>query len=261
MTKHVGRNLKTVAVVTALAALSIFGNVSAAAQQTAAGPTRSMSRTRAEQEAEQRVALSPDKIVDLLTQEPGLLLEVKKMLVRKAYEQGRILDPEDLTDEALFELLRQDNTICVLATREIEDREYVKAKPTREQIERQREIDLRLGLTRSTNNPAQASGQKPATQEGVYWDKHDATEAYPLPSEKPQPLQSEPEAPTPRRNAPPIEDTERQLQMTGIPQNQDIFDGMGVESSTARDSSSMRGVSPEQLPALLNASSPNGGSM
>ncbi|HEV2698458.1 MAG TPA: SLBB domain-containing protein, partial [Terriglobales bacterium] len=260
MKKHLGKNLNVIAVLTALAALSIFGNLSAAAQQTATGSTRSISRTRAEQEAEQRVALSPDKIVELLRQEPGLLLEVKKMLVRKAYEQGRILDPEDLTDEALFELLRQDNTICVLATREIEDREYVKAKPTREQIERQHEIDLRLGLTR-TNNPAPASGPKPATQENAYWDKHDATEAYPIPSEKPQPPQSEPEAPNPRRNGPPIEDPERQLQMTGIPLNQDIFDGMGVGSSIASNSSSMRSVTPEQLPALLNASSPNGGSM
>src|SRR5689334_18225530 len=45
----------------------------------------------AELEAEQSVALSPDKIIDFLSQEPGLLLVVKKMLVRKAYEQGRIL--------------------------------------------------------------------------------------------------------------------------------------------------------------------------
>ena len=47
-------------------------------------------KSRAEQEAEQRVALSADKIIDLLRQEPGLLLEAKRILVRKAYEQGRI---------------------------------------------------------------------------------------------------------------------------------------------------------------------------
>src|SRR5689334_8117121 len=59
-------------------------------------------KSQAEQAAEQQVALSPEKIIELLRQEPGLLLQVKKMLVRKAYEQGRILDPEDLTDDALF---------------------------------------------------------------------------------------------------------------------------------------------------------------
>src|SRR4029077_5413583 len=88
-------------------------------------------KSRAEREAERSVALSPNKIIDLLRQEPGLVLQVKKMLVRKAYEQGRILDPEDLTDDALFELLREDHNICVLATREIEDRSYVRVKPTK----------------------------------------------------------------------------------------------------------------------------------
>src|SRR6266536_2937548 len=86
----------------------------------------SAEQSRAEQEAEQDVALSPDKIIELLRQEPGLLLQVQKMLVRKAYEQGRILDPEDLTDDALFQLLREEHTICVLATQEIEDRAYVR---------------------------------------------------------------------------------------------------------------------------------------
>src|SRR5713101_4507319 len=46
--------------------------------------------SRAEKEAAQQVSLSPDKIIDILRNEPGLLLQVKKMLVRKAYEQGRI---------------------------------------------------------------------------------------------------------------------------------------------------------------------------
>src|SRR5438067_3169744 len=98
-------------------------------------------KSRAEQDAEQRVALSADKIIDLLRQEPGLLLEAKRALVSKAYEQGRILDPDDLTDEALFELLREDQNIRVLVTREIEDRGYIRAKPTRRQIEQEREAN------------------------------------------------------------------------------------------------------------------------
>ena len=112
-------------------------------------------KSRAEQAAEQQVALSPEKIIELLRQEPGLLLQVKKMLVRKAYEQGRILDPEDLTDEALFQLLHEDHKICVLATREIEDRAYVRAKPTVEELEQQHERDERLGLTRAVSPSAQ----------------------------------------------------------------------------------------------------------
>src|ERR1051326_4251918 len=97
------------------------------AQAQNGGYTQDLSKSvksRAEQEAEQSVALSADSIIEMLRQEPGLLLESKKMLVRKAYEQGRILDPEDLTHDALFQLLREAHTICVLVTREIEDRGY-----------------------------------------------------------------------------------------------------------------------------------------
>src|SRR5215469_824053 len=113
--------------VSLIVAVAVSGIASFAAAQNNVGlmqKTKSP-KSRAQQAAEQSVALSPDKIVDMLRQEPGLMLEVKKMLVRKAYEQGRILDPEDLTDDALFELLRADHNICVLATLEIEDRQYV----------------------------------------------------------------------------------------------------------------------------------------
>src|ERR1700675_15897 len=58
--------------------------------------------SRAEQEAEQLVSRSAEKIIPLLQAEPGLLLQVKKLLVRRAYEQGRLLDTQDLTDEALY---------------------------------------------------------------------------------------------------------------------------------------------------------------
>src|SRR6185437_6571798 len=140
--------------------------------------TESMSaKSRAEQAAEQQVALSPEKIIELLRQEPGLLLQVKKMLVRKAYEQGRILDPEDLTDDALFQLLHEDHNICVLATREIEDRAYVRAKPRLEEIQRQRERDQRLGLSKAVTPETQKpEGAAPtlSSQEATYWDKHDA---------------------------------------------------------------------------------------
>jgi hypothetical protein len=66
--------------------------------------------SRAEQEAEQMVSLSADKITQILESEAGLLLQVKKAIVRKAFEQGRILDPNDLTDDALYRLIREDQT-------------------------------------------------------------------------------------------------------------------------------------------------------
>src|SRR5882757_8769993 len=97
---------------------------------------------RAEQEAEQQVAFSADTIIGLLRTEPGLFLQVKRLLVQKAYEQGRILDPSDLTDEAVFRLLRADNTIRILATREIELRSYIRPKPTRQELEHDSSLSM-----------------------------------------------------------------------------------------------------------------------
>ena len=71
-----------------------------AAVQTAAQTDRTRAidqqYSRAEQEAEQLVSLSAEKIIPLLQAEPGLLLQVKKLLVRRAYEQGRLLDTQIL---------------------------------------------------------------------------------------------------------------------------------------------------------------------
>src|SRR5215469_9041529 len=211
-------------------------------------------KSRAEAEAEQQVALSPYKIIELLRQEPGLLLESKKMLVRKAYEQGRILDPEDLTDEALFQLLHEDHNICVLVTQEIVDRAYIRAKPTQEQIERERELNARYGTTAA---PATPSPAPPATgsgnQEEAYWKKHDEN-LPPLAQPQIEPSQTVPAIPQIPRTAPTTDNPARQVEMTSLPANDETYDEMGAELAGGTQFGLNR-ISPEQLPALLNANS------
>ncbi|HET8826859.1 MAG TPA: SLBB domain-containing protein [Terriglobales bacterium] len=214
-------------------------------------------KSRAEEDAEQRVAFSADKIIDLLRQEPGLLLEAKRVLVRKAYEQGRILDPDDLTDEALFQLLREDQNIRVLVTREIEDRGYVRAKPTRKQIEQEREENARYAVATAPSQTQNAAdnGLKPTNKEEEYWRKHDdSVPRYPQAPAEQQPTL--PSTPAPRVQ-PPTENQNpaRQLEMANLPNNQDLYDGMGVDSGAPSDSGRMSRISPEQLPGLLSASS------
>lgn len=259
MTKFV---LKIRLLIASLATIGVIGSLLANVAGAQNAPDPYLAKTRAEQAAEQQVALSPDKIIELLRQEPGLLLEVKKMLVRKAYEQGRILDPEELTDDSLFELLHEDRNICVLATQVIEDREYVRAKPTREEIERQREMDARLGISRGTPNPAEkatsiSGNSVSGSQEDAYWTKRDNQQAYPLPSGNSQQQVPQQEAPPQQRTVPLNENPERQLEMTGLPQNQETFDGMGVDSGAASNSPMLSRISPQQLPGLLSASSPS----
>jgi protein involved in polysaccharide export with SLBB domain len=137
--------------------------------------------SRAEHEAEQIVSLSADKIIQILHDETGLLLQVKKALVRKAFEQGRILDPNDLTDDALFRLIIEDQNVRVIATHEIVDRSYVRAKPTQEELARSLPCRQSMSAAASealAKQPTQPTSDTKAltipSQEEAYWLKHDA---------------------------------------------------------------------------------------
>src|SRR5271166_1123023 len=243
-------------------------------------------KSRAEREAEQMVSLSADKITEILRDEAGLLLQVKKALVRKAFEQGRILDPNDLTDDAVFRLIREDQTVRVIATREIEDRSYVKAKPTREELARnlpcrQPELGEKEIAQSATKLSDQTDTKRLQSQEQLYWAKHDsdldcyltqylpggtAQSLYQQPMntgsqpsfpvfQNQQPLNQQPSMPQqqnplqqypPSQGYPPSNDPRRQLQMTQM-RSEDFY-------GTDADEEQMAGIQPEQLSGLLSAS-------
>jgi len=226
-------------------------------------------KTRADRAADELVSLSPDKIISLLRNESGLFLQVKKALVRKAYEQGRLLDPQDLTDDAVFSLIREDENVRVLVTREIEDRSYVRAKPTREELAR----GLVSEPLRGQPNKAAPSGEqtKPApTQEEAYWAEHEGREEqyperyqYPrnlqqTPGSQPsynvpqQPREQNPLAPNPEEplpQEPGVGDRRRQLERTQAPLQQGDY-----PDSLQAGSNAMPSIAPEDLPQLLSTS-------
>src|SRR5712691_12743161 len=122
----------------------------------------------AEREAERLVSLPAERIIVLLEREPGLFLQVKKMLERKAYKEGRLLDPKELTDEALYRLIRSDESIRVLITNEIEDRSYIRVKPSREELEQDWR---RRTWNAKTDAESGVSGVHGASQEDEYWSQ------------------------------------------------------------------------------------------
>jgi len=233
-----------------------------AAQQTN-HPLRQKSDTRqlsrAEQEAEEEVSLSADRIIEILRQEPGLLLQVKKLLVRQAFEQGRLIDPRDLTDEALFRLLQEDDGTRVLATREIENRAYVKAKPSKEEIERLGEPRLRWRADQGTGSGA-AANKTSESQEQVYWKEHEQEPRRPgltnLPAQEPQETPAFPTAPSvlPQEVAP--ENPAREVERTGLEPN---FQPDGNEEQSFEQANRNLGPVREELPGLVNGdASPTG---
>jgi protein involved in polysaccharide export with SLBB domain len=229
------------------------------------GRTRALdeSHSQAERQAEQTVSLSAEKLIALLQKETGLLLEVKKVLVRKAFEQGRILEPKELTDEALFRLLREDENIRVLATQEVSKRMYIRALPT--QDERQRELVLHGPTMPAT----QEAGSTPETsdkthirsQEERYWS--DQERRVPLNTQPTQAPNNPPYNPQTPENSPgtqpqPEFDSRRALEQAQM-QDSDELDAMpGGAGSLGLGSGSagaMERISPEDLPELIRARS------
>jgi len=250
--------------------------------------------SRAEREAEQMVSLSADRILTILRQEPGLLLQVKKALVRKAFDQGRILDPNELTDDALFTLIREDDNIRVIATHEIVDRSYIKAKPTREELARNlpcREAmppgTEMLAAKQPDQSPASANAntKRPPSQEEEYWLKHEndsdcdltqylpyGTALYPgqqqymqspsqqqypasqYPSQQRYPQQQYPQQQYPPSQVPQQGPTTDYRRQLQMTQGQPSQGYFGMDS----DQSEMASIQPDELPSLLSASQTGG---
>jgi protein involved in polysaccharide export with SLBB domain len=208
--------------------------------------------SRAEREAELQVSLSPEKILSILRNEPGLLLQVKRVLVRKAFEQGRILDPRDLTDEAVFRLVQEDENVRILATLEIEDRLYIRPKPTREELAQNR---YREQIVPSGTTPQVLQS---GNQEEAYWARHEdnfgPAPVYPLGA--PTPAQQAPGnqiAPPAAPAIPPSQpDMRREVQRASQASGNDVFD------TPQNDAGLLARIQPEDLPALLNASATQG---
>lgn len=224
-----------VAVILLVSASSIWA-------QSSPSPTTpaSNSPSRADQLANETVSLSADTILKIFHDSPGLVLEFKKTLVRKAYEQGRILDQEQLTDEEVFDLVRTDSRIRVLATQEIEQRSYVRAKPTEKELE-----DAR----RSGESGEQSLGKAPLS-EADYWkqramlDEQREKEQQQL-SVQQQQLQQQTTTPPSQPEAPSVP--------SGAPRDQ-ARQVLRADATPGDIDYPMTPISPSELPGLLAGS-------
>ncbi len=243
------------------------------------GRTRAIdeSRSQAEWQAEQTVSLSAEKLISLLQKETGLLLEVKKLLVRRAFDQGRILESKDLTDEALFRLLREDENIRVLATQEVMKRRYIQALPTRE--ERQREASICVSSIPSTQGESSTpetsdktgnASPKPSKEDRYWSDQARRSELCPelseplsnapynSPYDPPSNRGYNPRAPQglPGTQSEPALDSRRAVEQAQL-QDSDDFDGMptGSGSMGSGTPGSTERITPEDLPGLIRARS------
>ena len=75
-------------------------------------------------------SLSAERIISILRDDSDLLFQVKNVVIQDAYEHGTILDLQDLTDETLFQQIRQTAHIRALARREIENNRDIGSNPS-----------------------------------------------------------------------------------------------------------------------------------
>ncbi len=93
-----------------------------------------------------------------------------------AFEQGRLLDPADLTDDALFRSLREDENARILTTDEVEDRQYIRAKPTQEELQRTRA--LQPPMMPQMPSPTSPTSAVKKSQEDAYWEQQERIENF-----------------------------------------------------------------------------------
>lgn len=207
--------------------------------------------SRAEKAAEQMVSLPAEKIIALLEQEPGLFLQVKRMLVRKAYQQGQIVDQRELTEDALFRLIRKDENVRVLITKEIEDRNYIRAKPTREEMEREWQAQT---PTTTGNGVGRSQSQTRGTssQEQEYWSRPERQSQYGAPQYSTPPFSNPPSPQTPQQTAPQNlspDDNRRLLQA----ESQNPVEESSPAEMPLNASGGMPQLSSEQIAQLISA--------
>lgn len=167
-----------------------------------------------------RVAASALQIKQIVSADPGMLVELKKFVAQEASDNGQVLEDGDLTDQAIFDRLASDIKFRSVATALLQRYGYLKPTPNpasdfaREQQLILQERARRFAQTEALeeNHAFQKNGFKPfARQDAQCNSSTDKTCAPALPGDAPNPQyeqnqsispsdNSEPPYPSPDRN-------------------------------------------------------------
>ena len=114
------------------------------------------------------MAASPEQIREVLSKDPGLLVELKRLVAREATANGQLIDDTDLTDQAIFDRLGEDVVFRSEATRLVQRYGYLlpSINPNSE-LGKQEELVLKERARRLVQIEAQedAESMKPEPKE------------------------------------------------------------------------------------------------
>ncbi|HZU23043.1 MAG TPA: SLBB domain-containing protein [Terriglobales bacterium] len=167
--------------------LLFLGSVSISAAAHAAAGVAQSAPTRAEAEqlaaAQQGQARIPDRmpaiegvaadaptLITFLKADPGLTLHIKRLLIEKAYDMGRLLAEADFKDEDLYRLIEEDENVRTFVTRDLEQRGYITVRPTERearQIELQKQNDAARAQAMTAEATVEAQERAKARYSGA----------------------------------------------------------------------------------------------
>jgi len=73
----------------------------------------------------EHLAASPRQIQEVLLKDTGLLVELKRLAIKEATDNGQIVEDASLTDQAIFDRLERDIRFRSLATRLVQRYGYL----------------------------------------------------------------------------------------------------------------------------------------
>ncbi|PWU10053.1 MAG: hypothetical protein C5B47_02690, partial [Verrucomicrobia bacterium] len=118
-----------------------------------------------QQTVQAEASLDAGPIINILQNQPALTLQIKKVLIQDAFDQGRLLDQDDLTDAVLYDLIQREQTIRLIASKEIVSRHYIDLKPTDEEIFRARAERRQIERLESSDEMRQQQKQAQEDEE------------------------------------------------------------------------------------------------
>src|ERR1700722_8167464 len=147
------------------ASLPTYSQIQPAPQNTAEGGNPSRSRRLSQpndlaNENYEHLAAAPRQIQEVLMKDPGLLVELKRLAIKQATDNGQIVEDASLTDQAIFDRLEQDIKFRSLATRLVQRYGYL--LPTfnpDSEVGKQRDFILKERARRQTQLEAEEDAQ------------------------------------------------------------------------------------------------------
>jgi protein involved in polysaccharide export with SLBB domain len=208
-----------------------------------------------------RVAASAPQILEVLTKEPGLMVELKRLIAQEAGIGGQILEESDLTDTSVADRLRTDLHTRVVATRLVQRYGYLvpRINPDSDLGAEQKLVQQERAqiLARAAARPATPSETTPSQQNVACDPSSDSTCALPVsPIQGDESISTRPNAParTPQSSSP--------LQRTeDIPQNDIMRPDSGISPDQRLEYASSSGSTTTVLTSLRDVNNPQSNAM